>query len=435
MLRATAALALALIASAPASASTAAQDRPRVLVTTLDAEITPVVAEHLADGIGRAERKGYDAYLIRLDTPGGLDSSMRKIVQRILASDVPVALYVAPQGARAASAGAVIALASHVVAMAPGTAIGASTPIDLEGGDVERKVVNDAAAYTESLARLRGRDVGFARDIVLEGRSVSADEAVRIGAVDFLAPTLDAVLQQADGKPVKVGAGIEKTMRTAGAVVDDHDMGLLRRIQQRLANPNLTYLFLSLGTLALMFELAAPGIAGPGITGIVLLLLALFGLAVLPVDLVGLLLLLAAAVLFVLELLAPGVGVAAVGGTVALALGGVFLFDDGSGLDVSVAVIVPVVAVVGGGVVLAGRLAMRSRKAPSTLTGPGLLVGRPVTVFRVSGTEGQAFVEGAWWRVRSRDAPLQEGTVARVVDVDGLELLVEPTEQREELQP
>lgn len=389
-------------------------------MTTVDAEITPVVADHLADGIGRAERDGYDAYVIRLDTPGGLDSSMRKIVQRILASKVRVIVYVSPQGARAASAGAVIALASHVVAMAPGTTIGASTPIDLEGGDLERKVVNDAAAYTESLARLRGRDIGFARDMVLEGRSLSADEAVRIHAVDFLAGNLDDVLQQVDG--------------LAGAAVDDHDMGLLRRIQRRLADPNLTFLFLSLGTLALMFELAAPGISGPGITGIVLVLLALFGLAVLPVDIVGLLLLLAAAVLFVVELLAPGVGVAAVGGTVALALGGVFLFDDGSGLDVSVAVIVPLVAVVGGGVMLAGRVAVRSRHAPSRLTGPGLIVGREVIVRRANGTEGQAFVEGAWWRVRSDEAPLREDETVRVFDVDGLDLLVEPVGRREENQ-
>jgi membrane-bound serine protease (ClpP class) len=253
--------------------------------------------------------------------------------------------------------------------------------------------------------------------MVLEGRSVPADEAVRIHAVDFLADDLDDLLRKAD-PPL------------AGAEVDEHDMGLLRRIQQRLADPNLTFLFLSLGTLALMFELAAPGIAGPGITGIVLLLLALFGLAVLPVDVVGLLLLLAAAVLFVLELLAPGVGVAAVGGTVALALGGVFLFDDESGLGVSLAVLVPLAAVVGGGVVLAGRLAVRSRNAPSTLTGPGSIVGREATLKR-----GQVFVEGAWWGVRSTDPPLEEDTRVRVVDVDGLELVVEPIGQREEKQP
>ena len=419
LVRATAALVVGLIASAPASA--AAQDRPRVLVTTVDDSITPVVADHLAEGISHANAEGYDAYVIRLDTPGGLDTSMRRIVQRILASEVPVVVYVSPQGARAASAGAVIALAAHVAAMAPGTAIGASTPVSLEGEDLERKVVNDAVAYTESLARLRGRDIGFARDMVLEGRSIPAEEAVRIHAVDFMASSLDDVLRQAEG--------------LAGAEVVERDMTLFRRIQQRLSDPNLTFLFLSLGTLALMYELAAPGLTGPGVTGIVLLLLAFFGLAVLPVNVVGLLFLAAAAALFAAELFAPGTGVAAVGGTLALALAGVFLFDDASGLDVSLGVIAPLVVLVGGGVVFAGRLAVRSRKTVSTLTGPGLLLGREVTVGRLTDTGGQVFVEGAWWRVRTAGAPLEVDQAVRVVDVDGLELVVEPVGLQEENQP
>ncbi|HVF75687.1 MAG TPA: NfeD family protein [Acidimicrobiales bacterium] len=398
----------------------AAQPAPKVLVTTVDDAITPVIADHIADGIGRAERGGYAAYLVHLDTPGGLDSSMRKIVQRILSASVPVVVYVSPQGARAASAGAVIALAAHVSAVAPGTAIGAATPIDLEGGDLERKVVNDAAAYTESLARLRGRDIGFARDIVLEGRSVSADDAVRIRAVDFLAATLDDVLRQADGRQVKLGDQSTVTARTAGATTDEREMGLFRRIQQRLADPNLTFLFLSIGTLALMYELASPGIMGAGTVGVIFMLLGFFGVAVLPVNVVGLLLLLAAVVLFALELFAPGIGVAAAGGSVALALSGVFLFDDAPGLELSAAVFVPVAAVVGGGVVVAGRFARRSITAPSTMTGAERFLGQQVTV----GPRGQAFVDGAWWQLRST-TELHEGATARVVDVDGLVLVVE----------
>ena len=409
----------AAIAALGAWPAAAGQPGPQVLTTTVDDAITPVIADHLAEGIGRAERGGYAAYVIHLDTPGGLDTSMRKIVRRILASRVPVIVYVSPQGARAASAGAVIALAAHVAAVAPGTAIGAATPIDMEGGDLERKVVNDAAAYTEALARLRGRDIDFARDIVLEGRSVSADDAVRIGAVDFMATSIDDVLRQADGRRVKVGQA-DATIRTAGAGIDEREMGLFRRIQQRLADPNLTFLFLSLGTLALMYELASPGIMGAGTVGVILVLLGFFGVAVLSVNVVGLLLLLAAVVLFALELFAPGVGVAAAGGAVALGLSGVFLFDDVPGLRLSAAVVIPVVVVVGGGVVIAGRFARRSIRTPSTMTGSERFLERQVTV----GPNGQAFVDGAWWQLRS-DTELDEGATARVVDVDGLVLVVE----------
>lgn len=411
------AAALAALVAWPA---TAVQPAPKVLATTVDDAITPVIADHITDGIGRAERGGYAAYVIHLDTPGGLDTSMRKIIQRILGSRVPVIVYVSPQGARAASAGAVIALAAHVAAVAPGTAIGAATPIDMEGGDLERKVVNDAAAYTESLARLRGRDVDFARDIVLEGRSVSADTAVRIGAVDFVAGSIDDVLRQADGRKVKLGDQSDVVVRTAGAAVDERDMGLFRRIQQALADPNLTFLFLSLGTLALMYELASPGIMGAGTVGVILVLLGFFGVAVLSVNVVGLLFLLAAVVLFALELFAPGVGVAAAGGAVALGLSGVFLFDDAPGLRLSAAVVVPVVAVVGGGVFVAGRFARRTRDTPSTMTGGERFLDRQVTV----GPRGQAFVDGAWWQLRS-DTELHEGDTARVVNVDGLVLVVE----------
>jgi len=311
--------------------------------------------------------------------------------------------------------------------MAPGTVIGASTPVDLEGGDVERKVVNDAAAFAESLARLRGRNVDFAGATVRDGRSAPADEAVAIGAVDLRAGSIREVLAKADGRAVTVEPGDRRvSLRTAGAGVDRHDLGLLRRIQQRLADPNLAYLFLSIGTLALIYELAAPGIGGGGVVGVTLILLALFALAVLPVNAVGLLLLGVAAALFVAELLAPGVGVAAAGGTAALVLAGVFLFRDTPGLAVSLAVILPVAAVVGGGVLLAGRLVVRSQRGPSKATGDGLFVGRTVTVARASGPGGQAFVEGAWWRLRSTGPPLVQDTRVRVVDVDGLDLVVEP---------
>ena len=418
----------AAAATAHAEAQAQAQPpSPRVLVSTVDATITPVVADHIADGIDEAERGRFAAYVIRLDTPGGLETSMRDIIQDVLAARVPVIVYVSPAGGRAASAGALITFAAHVAAMAPGTTIGASTPIDLQGGeDLDRKVVNDAAAYAESLARLRNRDPAFARATVEQGRSAPATEAVDLKAVDFLAPTLAAVLDQADGRTTTLGGdtGTPVTIRTANADIVDHDMGFLRSIQLRLADPNLAYLFISIGTLALVYELAHPGVGMGGVTGAVLILLALYSLSVLPVDFVGVVFIGLAAALFVAEVLAPGIGVFAAGGSICLVLGGIFLFRDRSGFEVSIALVVPIALVVGAATVLAGRLALRARSAPANNT-PGAFVGRVVEVRRVDGPKAQAFVDGAWWSLRSRREPLEVGAAVRVVAIEGLDLVVE----------
>ena len=203
-------------------------------------------------------------------------------------------------------------------------------------------------------------------------------------------------------------------------------MTLLRRIQQVLADPNLAFLFMSIGTLGIIYEIASPGVGAGGIVGVILILLGLFSVSVLPVNAVGLLLLVLAAGLFLAELFAPGVGVAAAGGTVALVLSGLFLFRDTPGLDVSLAVVGPVAVVVGGAVILAGRLVVRSRRPVSTTTGPGLFRDRVVTVRRADGARGQTFVEGSWWNVRSQGGDLVEGDTVVVVDVDGLDLIVRP---------
>lgn len=413
-----------------ASATGGQESDRRVLATTVDGPITPVVADHLTDAVTRAQREGYVALVVRLDTPGGLDTSMRDIVQAFLASDAPVVVYVSPQGARAGSAGALITLAANVAAMAPGTAIGASTPIDLESGEVADKIVNDAAAFAEAVAEFRGRNTEVAVDMVREGRSLAASEALELGAVDVIVESLAELLSRIDGRVVEVGDdGRNVSLVTAHAAVDELEMGFFRRIQQMLADPNLAFLFLSIGTLAIIYELASPGMGAGGAVGVILILLALFSLSVLPVTAVGVLLLLLAAALFVVELFAPGVGVAAAGGTGALLLSGVFLVRDAPGLQVSLAVVIPVAVVVGGAVILAGRVALRSRRAPSTLTGGDLLIGQAVTVQRSEGDRGRAFVAGSWWSVRTADGALGDGAEARVVAVDGLELVVEPTNQ------
>jgi len=411
-----------------ASATGARAQARTVLVTQVDGIITPVMADHIGEGVARAEEEGHHVFLIELDTPGGLDASMRDIIQAFLGANVPVVVHVAPSGARAASAGALITLSAHIAAMAPGTAIGAATPVDLEGGDIPPKIIEDAAAYAESVARARGRDPEFAVDAVREGRSVTAEEAERIGVVDLLAPDLATLLEAIAGETVTLATGTQVTLETRGAQIVPYELGAFRSVQQWLADPNLAFLFMSLGTLAIVYELANPGFGGGAIVGVILILLALFALAVLPVNAMGGLLLVLAAILFAVEIFTPGIGVGAAGGTAALVLGGLFLFRGRVGVDPQV--LIPVAIVVGGGTLLAGRLAWRTRRLTAT-TGAAGLLGKVATVGSASGASGQAMVEGAWWNVRTRGGRLRKGATVRVVDVEGLDLVVEPAEAPE----
>lgn len=400
-----------------------------VLVTTVAGPITPVIARHIDDGIAQAERDGSAAYIIELDTPGGLDASMREIVQDILASEVPVIVYVSPQGARGASAGAIIAFAAHVAAMAPGTAIGAATPVGGQGGeDLDAKVVNDAVAYATALAELRGRDVEFIAETVSDGRSASASEALELGAIDVVANSLAELLEAVDGTQVDVGPTSRQVpLDTLGARVERHEMGVLRSIQQFLADPNVAFLLLSVGTLGLIYELATPGLGVGGALGATFILLAMFGLAVLPVGVAGIMFLVLAAALFVAEVAAPGIGLAAAGGVLSMVLSGIFLIEDAPGIEISAAVIVPTAVVLGSFVVIAGRIAMRSRLVLSSTTGPGLLVGQQATV-PLGGTGGQVFIQGAWWGIRpaNPETVVAKGSRVEVVGLDGLTLIVEP---------
>jgi len=399
---------------------------PHVLVTRVDTAITPVVADHIAAGLRKAASDGFDAYVIELDTPGGLVTSMRDIVEDILSSPVPVVVYVGPPGARAGSAGAIITFAAHVAVMAPGTAIGAATPVGLDGVEASDKIVNDAAAQAEALAQLRGRNVQFAVDTVRKGRSAAVDEAVKLGVVDAKASSLGGAMTAADGRTTTIGSDKRATVRTAGATVERYDLGVFRRILQTLADPNIAFLLLTLGTLGLIYELAAPGVGVAGATGATALLLALFSLSVLPVNVVGLLLLAVAAGLFVAELFAPGVAGFAFGGAVVLVLAAIFLFDDTQGVAVDLGVVLPTALVVAIAAVLAGRVAARTRGMPSTSTGADLLTDSLVTVREANVTTGSGFAEGAWWALRSIGPPLRTGGLARVVSVEDLVLVVDP---------
>src|ERR671919_947780 len=399
-----------------------------VLVAEVDGIITPVIADHLREGVARAEEENHHAFLVELDTPGGLDASMRDIIQTFLGTDVPVVVHVAPSGARAGSAGTLITMSAHIAAMAPGTTIGAATPVDLEGGDIEQKIIEAAAAYAESVARTRGRDTEFAVDAVREGRSVTAEEAERIGVVDLLAPDRAALLEAIHGETVTLASGAKVTLETREVQIVPYELGTFRSILQWLADPNLAFLFMSLGTLAIIYELANPGFGGSAIVGVILILLALFALAVLPVNALGGLLLVLAAILFGVEVFTPGIGVGAAGGTASLILGGLFLFRGRVGVDPQV--LIPVAIVVGGGTLLAGRPAWRTRRLAPT-TGAGGLLGSVAVVRSATGMTGQAMVQGAWWNVKTTGQRLREGATVRVVDVEGLDLVVEPQDPGE----
>jgi membrane-bound serine protease (ClpP class) len=409
-----------------AGASLSRAQASTILAVTVDGVITPVMADHIRDVLDRAEGEGSQALLVQLDTPGGLDTSMRDIIQSFLNTRVPVIVYVSPQGARAASAGALITLASHLAVMAPGTSIGAATPISGEGGeDLAQKVINDAASYAQSIAEQRGRNVDFAIDAVREGKSIAANEALEIGVIDLIARDRPELLTELDGRTVELAPDRTVTLSTLGVEVIEVEMGFARSVLQWLADPNIAFLFISIGTLAIIYELANPGIGAGGITGAILLLLAFTALSVLPVNAAGVLLLVLAGVLFVAELFVPGIGVFAAGGTVALVLGGLFLFRGPIGVDP--AAVLPVALLVGAGALALGRVAWRTRRLIG-VSGTEAIVGARGVVKAIDGDDVQVFVQGSWWGARARSGPLRPGQEIRVTEMDGLRLIVEPDE-------
>lgn len=404
-------------------------DVPRVGTTTVEGAITPVIADHLVDAVATADAEGLEALVVRLDTPGGLVTSMRTIVQTFLNADVPVVVHVAPSGADAGSAGTFITLSAHVAAMAPATTIGAATPVDLQGGEVGDKIVENAAAFAEAIANARDRDVEFAVDAVRDGRSVTAREALEVGAIDLVTEDLDSLLDEIDGMSVEV-SGEPRTLDTAGARRVELEMSGTRRLLQRLADPNLAFVFMSLGTLAIIYEIANPGLGAGGILGAVLLILAFFSLSVLPVNYAGVALIVLAGVLFVIELFVPGIGVAAAGGAVALVLGGLFLFQEPTGVGIDLWVLLPVSVVVAGLAAAAAWLVGRTRGGASRVASDALLE-RTARVHRPDPDEpARVVLDGTYWRVRPHEddpMPLRDGDHVTVVDRDNIELIVAHT--------
>lgn len=428
----------ALVARQPASlpgadSPQASPPVPVVVLAEYDGIVHPITAEYVEQAIARAEDQRAEAVVLVLRTPGGLLDSTRTITSRMIASRVPVVVFVAPSGSRAASAGFLIALAADVTAMAPGTSIGAAHPVSGTGTPVDetmaRKSASDVAAYARTLAEKRGRNVALAEQAVNESRAFTDEEARTASPplADLVARDVDDLLRQIDGREVKRFDQSTVVMRTAGARLDRLEMTWRQQLLSGIAHPQVAYILFSLGTLGLTIELWSPGAILPGVVGGVCLLLAFFAFQILPVSYAGLLLILFGIVLLVLEVKVVSYGVLAVGGLISLVLGAVFLFDTSvPELQVSLSFVVPVAAGIAAVVLSLVGLAVRAQRLRSVTGASGMIgeVGRVIAPI-TTGAAGQVRVHGEIWRATAEEA-LASGAAVEVAAVDGLTLRVRP---------
>jgi membrane-bound serine protease (ClpP class) len=395
----------------------------------LNQEITPATAEVVGAAIHEAEQMGAAALEIQVDTPGGLDTSMREIVSHILASKVPVIVYVAPSGARAASAGFVILLASDLAAMAPGTVTGAAHPVMMDGRDIEKtmaeKVTNDASAYVRSLALKRGRDPAAAESAIRESRSFTEQEASQSHLIEIIARDENDLLAQIDGRVVGRFDGATSKIETGDRRVVDYNLTARQRLLIWLVDPRVAFLLFAIGALCIYFEFQHPGMIAPGALGAISIVLALYGFHMLPINLTGVLLISVALVLFVLEVKLHGFGILGLAGIAAATVGSLILIDVPDPrmrlpLGLVLSVVVPF------GLILMGllRLAYRARHAKVNTGIAGMIgqIGRAQTAIAGGGT---VFVRGELWRARSR-MRIEPGEPVQVTGLNGLTLEVEP---------
>ncbi len=403
-----------LVSQLPAEADT-------VRAVRIASSINPVVADFISQEITSANNAGSAAFLLELDTPGGLDSSMRDIIQNILASRIPVIVYIYPSGARAASAGAIITLAADFAAMAPGTNLGAAHPvaIGVSGGQggmdetMQAKVVNDAVAYVQSIARQKGRNEEWAEKIVRESISTPATEALELKVIDLIVENEAALLKELDGRKY-IRDGNAKTLSTVNATLTFATMNWRQQILNTISNPNVAYMLLMLGILGIFFEISQPGVILPGAVGALALLLAFIGLQMLPVNYVGVLLIVLAVVLFVLEVKVVSFGMLTIGGIVSLVMGSLVLIEGSEPYQqISLAVIASSVLVFSSFFLLALYYVVRTQKRP-TVTGIEAMAGeRGEAVCDFDG-EGKVFVHSEYWTAVSKD-DIKEGEAIEVV--------------------
>ncbi len=399
------------------------------------ASINPVTAAFIHQQISLANQNSETAILIQLDTPGGLDSAMREIIQAELSSTIPVIVYIAPQGARAASAGALITLAADFAAMAPGTNIGAAHPVAIGSGQqaddtMMKKVENDAAAYARSLAQKRGRNQDWAEQAVRDSVSISAEEALDLSVIDLTADNTAHLLKQLDGyKYIRNGKTV--TFTSQGVVLQQIEMNWREKILNALSNPNIAYLLLMLGMIGIFFEISQPGVILPGAIGAIAVLLALFAFSSLPINYVGVLLIILAIVLFILEVKVVSYGMLAIGGIISMALGSIMLIDSSEPyLQISRAVIAATVAVSAGFFLLATGMVVKTQKRPA-ISGQEGMIGETGEAIDPINDTGMVFVHGEYWQACS-DQPIAAGAKIRIVKVmEGLKLQVEAIKPEE----
>jgi membrane-bound serine protease (ClpP class) len=397
-------------------------------VLTADGTVNPVMDRYIDRGIDAAEDAEAGALVIRLDTPGGLVTSTEEIGKRIIESTVPVIVYVWPQGGRAASAGTFITYASHVAAMAPGTEIGAATPIDASGGDIEgdlgNKVKEDDAAKIRAFAELRGRNVEFAEAAVFEGKSITASEALEMGVIEYVAEDLDDLLAQVNGHQVSLASGEQLTLATADSRVVYNNTNFIEDFLNIIADPNIAFLLLSLGSLGIFIELMNPGTIFAGVFGVISLLLGFFALSVLPFNWAGVALILFAFILFGLELFVTSHGILGIGGAIALVLGGLILTSDNPPeFQVDRWLVFTLAGLLLSFTLLIAVNVWRIRRMPAQ-TGPETIVGRMAVARSALAPEGFVFMDGEYWSAEAEDGEVKPGENVIVTAIKGLRLTV-----------
>jgi len=417
-----------LIQAFPSSSS--AKD---ILYIKTEGIVNPVMAAYLADGLEEAKETGAEAVIIQMDTPGGLDLSMREIVKGVLASDVPVIVYVAPAGSRAASAGVFITYAANIAAMAPGTNIGSAHPVSM-GGQMDetmsKKVENDAVAYIKGLAAKRARNADWAEKAVRESVNITSEEALKLGVIDLVAADSVELLGKLNGMRVETASGA-RALNTAGARVVEVEMDLRYRILNAISNPNVAYILMMIGLIGIYFELSTPGAIFPGVIGAVSLILAFYAFQTLPVNYAGLILIGLGIIFFIVELMVVSYGLLTIAGVISMFLGSLMLFDSPAPyFRISIYVILPAVILMTAIILGAMFYAVRIHKR-KPVSGTELLLGEEgvATEDFGEGREGKVFIEGEYWNAAS-DEKILKGEKVRVVKVEGLHLEVASGKKR-----